>query len=319
MNELSTAAVTNPSRGASAAHTVGPRSLWLPSVRGGNGELLDASIRRISTVFSEPSGKHWAIRTPGMRHIAGVDLSAEWLSVTMSLRLITAPMSVKMVASALTRNAGIEGISRIVRQREPGRRQIIADIPVETVPWDSESDLDELLCETIAGLNVAYSPPLQYADSPARSGLSHEQLVAMFDEAGWPVQQGECERLEIPLDVPGNYFLATVDQDSRSTGLSVPILAAELGNASKQCREAVAVLLWLTSSRIRMVKATQMRRCLAFEASLPPAQVSASGLAHACGALSSALRQVAKEAELLIADVELARTYLSILEFPTSA
>ena len=125
-------------------------------------------------------------------------------------------------------------------------------------------------------------------------------------------------KFEIPLEVPGNYLVANVGHDSSSTRLSVPILAAELATAPHKCRHAVTVLLWLTSSRIRMVKAIRSRHALALEVSLSAAQVNAIALAHACAALSAALQQCAAEAGLLIADEELAQIYLSNLEFPTS-
>jgi hypothetical protein len=254
-----------------------------------------------------------------MRRIANVDLSAGWLSIGVSLRLLSMPISLNIIGSMLSRNARIDGSSRIVGQRRQGGRQIVADIPVDLLPWDEEAELDLLLGSTVARLNAALCPNVQHTESLSQAGLPREQIEAAFNEAGWPAQPGEDERLEIPLEVPGSYFVASVDHDSASTRLSVPILAGELAAASLNCRSAVTVLLWLTASRIRMVKATRSRRALALEASLPPGQCNAIGLAHACAALSVALQQFVREAALLVADEELAPIYLSNLGFPTSS
>ena len=319
MSDLSTVAAADRPRRKSASRSAGARRHRTSPAGTGHSESLDASIRRISTVFSAPSHEHWAIRTPGMRRIANVELAAEWLSISLSLRLLSMPISLKIIGSMLSRNARIDGRSRIIGQRQQGRRQIVADIPVDMVPWDCETDLDTLVDGTIAGLRAALSPNVEHTESLSQAGLPHEKIEAVCDEAGWPAQPGEAEQLEVPLEVPGSYIAAGICQDSTATRFRVPVLANEVAAASNDCRSAVTVLLWLTSSRIRMVKATRSRRALAVEVSLPAAQVNAIGLAHACAALSVALQQFAAEAALLVADEKLARTYLSILGFPTSA
>ena len=319
MSELAAVAAADWPRRTSTARSAEARCQRQPSVGGGHGESLDASIRRISTVFSAPSNEHWAIRTPGMRRVANVDLSAEWLSINLSLRLLRLPISLKIIGSTLSRNAGLNGCCRIIGQRQQGRRQVVADIPVDLLPWDCETDLDALIGSTIADLNAALSTNAQHSESLSQAGLPREQIETLFNEAGWPAQPGEGENLEVPLEVPGSYLVANVSHDSNSTRLRVPILAGKLAAAPHECRDAVTVLLWLTSSRIRMVKATRSRRALALDVSLPAVQVNAIGLAHACAALSAALQQFVAEAGLLIADEDLARIYLSTLEFPPSA
>jgi hypothetical protein len=67
-----------------------------------------------------------------------------------------------------------------------------------------------------------------------------------------------------------------------------------------------------------MVKPARSRRTLALEVSLPPGHCNTIGLGHACAALSVALQQFAAEAALLVADENLAQTYLSNLGFSTS-
>ena len=151
MSDLSSLAVADGPRRKSASRSARARRQRLPSVAGVHCALLDASIRRISTVLSAPSHQRWAIRTPGMRRITHVDLSAEWLSISMSLRLLSMPINLEVIGSMLNRNARIDGTSRIIGQRQQGRRQIVADIPVEMVPWDCETDLDTLVAETNAG------------------------------------------------------------------------------------------------------------------------------------------------------------------------
>ena len=265
MSEPATVTASAQPRRQSASREAGLRRRSLAPIGGGHLGLLDASIRRISSVLSEPSPEHWAIRTPGMRRIASVDLSAGWLSLSMSLRQLKLPINLKIIGSMLSRNARMDGSCRIVAQRQHGRRQIVADLPAEILPWDCETGLDTLIGGTIAGLDAAVSPNAQHGSPISEAGLprepvSHEQMEAMFDEAGWPAQPGEDERLEIPLEVPGTYHSASVEHDSASICLSVPILPVELAAAPRLCRDAVTVLLWFTSSRLRMVKATRSRR-----------------------------------------------------------
>ena len=319
MSDLSAAVVAKPTRRQSATHAAAARRRNRSSVASAYTGKLDAAIRRISTVFSAASHEHWSIRMPGMRRIANVDQSAGWLSIGVSLRLLSLPVSLNIIGSMLSRNARIDGSSRIIGQRRQGGRQLVADIPADMLPWDDEAELDLLLGSTIAGLYAALSPHTQRSESPSQAGLPREQVEASFGEAGWPAQPGEGERLEVPLDVPGSYFVAKVSHDSASTRLSVPILAGELAAASINCRSAVTILLWLTASRIRMVKATRSRRALALEASLPPGQCNAIGLAHTCAALSVALQHCAAAAALLVADEALAQLYLSNLGFPASS
>jgi len=319
MSDLPAIVAANPTRRKPVTHSAAARRRKRSSVASGHSGMLDAAIRRISTVLSASSHEHWAIRAPGMRRIANVGLSAEWLSISLPLRLLSMPISLKIIASMLSRNARIDGSSRIIGQRRLGRRQIVADIPVDLLPWDEEAELDLLLGSTIAGLNAALCPNVQHTESLSQAGLPREQIEAAFNEAGWPAQPGEGERPEIPLEVPGNYLVANVNHDSPSIRLSVPILAGELAAAPDKCRDAVSVLLWLTSSRIRMVKATRSRRALALEVSLLPGHCNAIGLAHACAAVSVALQQFVREAALLVADEELAQIYLSNLGFPMSS
>jgi hypothetical protein len=289
--------------------------LSIVAVSGWHSQVLDASVRRLAIELSAPSHAHWIIRAPGMRRKVIVDLSAEWLSISVPLRLLSMPINLKIIGSMLSRNALIDGSSRIIGNRLQGRRQIVADIPTDIVPWDCEADLDALVEGTIADLYAVLNQEMQHIDPPSQAGLPREQIEAIFDAAGWPAQPGEGDELEIPLEVHGNYLAANVCQDSSSTQLTVPILAGQLAAAPYMCRQAVTVLLWLTSSRIRMVRATRSRQALALEVSLLSAQVDAVALAHACTALSAALQQFVAEAGLLIADEDLARIYLGKLQF----
>ena len=284
----------------------------------GQSELLDASIRRISTVFSASSHEHWAIRTPGMRRIANVDLSAEWLSVSLSLRLLSMPINIKIIGSMLSRNAGMNGCSRIIGQRRQGRRQLVTDIPVDSLPWDSAAELDVLVGSTIADLNTVLRTDTRKTKPLPQAEAARGQVEASLDEAGWPALPGETGHLEVPLEVPGGYFVACVTHDGTSARLAVPILGSELAAAPQVCRNAMTVLLWLTASRIRMVKPVRSRRSLALEVSLPPGHCNTIGLGHACAALSVALQRFAAEAARLVADQDLARIYLSNLGFSTS-
>jgi hypothetical protein len=240
------------------------------------------------------------------------------LNISLPLRRLSKPISPEIIASTLNRNARTCGGARIVGQRRQGGREVVADLPVDLLPWDNETELQLLLGSTIAELEAALGAPAQCSESPPQAAVPLEQVEAVFAEAGWPAQQGETGCLEVPLDVAGNYFVACVDHDSPSLRLTVPILAAELRTAATVCRSALSVLLWLTASRMRMVNPVRSRRAMALEIALPPGQCNAISLSHACAALSVALQQCAAEAALLIADERLAQRYLSILGFPAS-
>ena len=318
MADLSTSVVVSQAPRRSVKRSAKVRGR-LTSVDGGHCGTLDAALRRVSTVISQSSHGQWAIRTPATRRIANIELSAEWLSASLSLRQLSRPISLKIIGETLCRNARINGSERIVGQCRPGGRQIVVDIPVELVPWDSDENLDTLLGRAIAGLDDTVSKTRAGGAPPVQVATPREQIEACFEEAGWPVQAGEGDSLEVPLEVPGSYFVGSVNHDSDLTRLRVPILPAEYGAASLDCRDAVSVLLWLTAGRIRMVRPLRSRRSLALEATLLPGHSNAIGLAHACAALSVVLQRSAAEAALLLADEALARIYLSNLGFPTSA
>ena len=289
----------------------------LQSFSGGYSGLLDASIRRIGTDVSAKSFGRWTIRGPGMSRVASVELTADWLSIGISMRVLPLPVTVKAIGSMLNRNARMDGCCRFAGQREPGRRQIVTDIPADIVPWDSDDDLDTLIAGTIADLNAALDPHAQRCNPESQAGLNREQLEMMFDEAGWPARAGEDDSLSVPLDVPGVYCVASVEADSAAIHLRVSVLPVELASAPRVCSEAVAVLLWLTSSRMRMIRATRLRRAMTLDVSISSAQADASALAHACAALSAALRACSIEAALIVADERLANTYLMKLGFST--
>ncbi len=314
MSELSTVVAERPQL-KSESRSPRARRNRLDSLGGGHSQVLDASVRRLSIERCAPSHARWTVRAPGMRRRVSVYLSAKWLCIGVPMRLLSTPINLKIIGSMLGRNARIDGSCRIIGNRQQGRRQIVADIPTDIVPWDCEADLDALIEATIAGLNAVLEQNLQHPNPPSQPELPREQIEAVFDLAGWPAQPGEGDNLEIPLEVPGNYLAAIVYQDSSSIRLAVPILAGQLAAAPHLCRQSVTVLLWLTSSHMRMVRATRSRRALALEVSLPSAQVDAVALAHVCAALSAALQQFVAEAGLLIADQHLARIYLANLQF----
>jgi len=287
------------------------------AVGSGHAGMLDAAIRRTLTVRSASSPGHWVIRIPQIKRVATVELSSAWLSISVSLRRLSGPVNLNIIGEMLSRNTRIDDSPRLVAQRQQGKRQIVVEIPVEMLPWDDEVELDVLLGSTITGLKAA----LKKKHLPSRKTgpvLPLKQVAADFDEAGWPSQPGKAAGLEVPLEVPGHYFVGVVKDDSRSTGLTVPILKSEFATASPDCRSAVTLLLWLNSSRTRMVKATRSRRGWALEVALPAAQCNAIGLRHACAALCAALQQCVAEAACLIADRDLARVYLSTLGFSSS-
>lgn len=281
--------------------------------------MIGAAFGRITTILEERTEGQWRFRMPGMRRIAYASLSFDWLRIGVSLRTLQKPMDVSHVGATLSRNAQIQGIPRIIGCRQQRQRQLVADIPADLLPWHSQPEIEKLLSATISSLGAALNAELPQAALPRRPQLPNEQLEAMFDEAGWPSSSSEEDGLHVPLEVSGCYVAAKVGHDGSSTRLQVSNLVNERSQIPDACRGAVAVLLWLVASRVRMVKPTRFKRALALEVTLPPGVVSSATLAHSCAALSASMQQLVAEVEILIADEQLAQVYLSNLGFEITA
>jgi len=293
------------------------RVLPRPVVENGRSGTIGAALGRLTTLLEERADGQWRFRLPGMRRSARAKLSAEWLCLSVSLRTLQKPMDVRLIGATLRRNARIDGSPRIIGFRERRRRELVVDIPTDLLPWQSESEIERMLAASISSLGAALNSKPAFAAMPRQAHLPREELEAIFDEAGWPTRYGEDDGLQVPLDVLGSYLTATVKHDGSSTALSVSILENQPSSVPDACRGAVAVLLWLVASRVRLVKPTRSKRALALDVTL--GAVTAAELAHGCAALSTALQQLVDEAKLLIANEHLAQVYLSNLGFETAA
>ncbi len=290
---------------------------------GNNSERLDAILRRTTTVLSDSTFDQWHIRLPGTRRRARLQLSTEWLNMSLPLRALDRSPDPELIGGMLDHNARIQSSARIIGSGLQRQRRLDVDVPADLLPWDSESELDTLIAALLESIATAMNAIGRPRAIPPQTPMPRGQLEEALDEAGWPAQAGEAESfegpLEVPLEVSGTYVAARISHDGRSTRLTVPMLVDELAGASYACRNGVIVLLWLIASRVRMVKATRSRRVLALEVSLLPGYAGAAALAHGCAALSAALQQVATEAKLLAADDRLAQIYLSNLGLSTAA
>ena len=68
-----------------------------------------------------------------------------------------------------------------------------------------------------------------------------------------------------------------------------------------------------------MVKPVLARKRLGIEVSLPYELVMAASVAHGCAALAVTLQNFTNEAELLLANEQLAQLYLSFINFQEAA
>lgn len=293
----------------------GNNALMLDSINGDIAQRMGLILGRIATGVEEISYRQWQFCVPGTNRNAQLHLSARWLSIGLPMRVLPRPIDGKLIDSTLSRNARIKGSPRIIGSSAGHERRLVVDIPVDVLPWDSEPELDKLIAAEISAMSSALDKKLSHADNPRQARLSYEQLETIFEEAGWSIRKGEDDGLEVPLEVPGCYYIASLSQGNNITRLSVPIFVNELSSGSYASRNAITVLLWLITSHVRMVKPTSTRRALGLEVSLPAGLVKAASLAHACAALSATLQHFVAEAELLIADEYLAQIYLSNLDF----
>ncbi len=299
---------------AGAAHAVSVP----PPAGGDNSDRLGRVLRRVTTVLAVSTCGRWKIRLPGTRRTAQVELSTEWLSMSLPLRALNRSLDPDLIGGMLNRNARIEASPHIIGPGLERQRQIVIDVAIDLLPWDSDAALETFTAGVIASLSAAVDAIGRPSATPPPAELPRDELVGAFDEAGWPVQSSKAERLEVPLEVPGTYLAAQVSQDNSVTHLAVPLLVNEFASAPLDCRNSVLVLLWLVAGRVRMVKAKRARGALVLEVALLPGHAGAAAFAHACAALSAALQQFTTEAELLATDERLAQIYLANLGFSTT-
>jgi hypothetical protein len=257
----------------------------------------------------------WHVGIPGLRYVARVELDDDWLTISVPLRSLRKAVSHESIGTMLRHNDRLHGCPRIVGEQLRLQRHLVADIPAAVLDQASGADIDSFLAATFHCLGSALGgtagTPEFDTPEPTPAGSFEDTL----GQAGWSTLFADEGGIEVPLEVPGDYAAARIEQDCGSARLHLPVLEHELATASVDARRAVTLLLWLTASRVRMVKPLRRRQLLALDVALHPMPASAIALGHACAALSTALQQFIGEARMLISDERLAQTYLSNLGF----
>lgn len=317
MNDVAARSVDAATIGANGppalAATVRPAAASRVVYRGGPVEAVHTALRRATTVRAGSSGGRWQAILPATRRRAYVDLDRDWLTFAVPLPRRRGPMDLARIGALLRRNARMPGWLRIVGWRLEPDRHLVCEIPTDALPLDCDAAVDRLIAAVVEDLRANLGKRRDTLDRPAPSPPTAEVIIAMLEEAGWPVRRGDGERVEVPLDVEGEYVVASIDATDGPSRLVMPVLEQELRSATRNGRRALTALTWLVASGVRMVKARRERRALSLEACLPPVPVSTTGLAHGCAALSLAARRMLAESRLLLADERLARTYLARL------
>ncbi len=274
---------------------------------------FDKALDRTTKVLSSPEPGVWHVGIPDRRDVARVELDANWLTISVALRALRKPVSHKSIGAMLRQNARLRGCTRIVGQQLGQHRQLVADIPSDVLDQAGEDDIDAILASAFRCLGSALDGTADALalDTPETTPVA--LLEEALDQGGWPTLSTDGGGIEVPLEVPGDYAAARVEQDCGLTRLHLPVVEQELRSASRDSRHAVTLLLWLTASRVRMVKPLRRRQRLALDVALHPMSASAIALSHGCAALSIALQQFLGEARMLMADERLAQAYLSNL------
>lgn len=312
MTEVSASALGRSDAPAVPAMRERAADLAAPRV-GGRIETIASALQRVTTVHAQQPCGRWQIRVPKTRQKATVELTRDWLTIDVPLRALRGQMSCERIGPLLHTNALMKGCFRNIGDGLGPRRHLVSDIPADILPWDSHAAIESLIAASIGGLAAYLRDHVHAIDRSTLPAPTREQVTEMLGDAGWPAQPDESNHLEVPLDVPGDYVVATVNHGELPTRLTVSVLENELRAAPYDCRRAATVLLWLTASGIQMVRPMRSRRRLSMEVCLPPVPLSATALNHGCVALSVAARRLSAEGRLLIADEQLARTYLSNL------
>lgn len=280
--------------------------------------LIGNALDRAATIVSQPENAHWLLRVRRLRRTVSVRFASEWVEVSVPLNVLRKPMNFDHVSAMLRNNRRVRGCPRFVGDRLGRRRRLLAEIPADTMLWDSQDGIDAMISAMLKAVVDAMdgtSPaPAMSTTLPYPEG----DIEARLEQAGWPPLETDDAALAVPLDVSGEYIVANLRHDGRSTRLQVPILESQLPSAPDDCRRAVAVLIWLIASRMRLVKPMRHGRYLTIDAAPPPGDVTPAALGHCCAALSTALESIIAEARLLVEDKRLARAYLKKLFNPAA-
>jgi hypothetical protein len=256
---------------------------------------LDMALHKVATCVERLGAEAWSLSlTNGSAVEARAHLDDVWLVLET-----TPPASARLECEAMTEwgvlasNGALHGG---VRRVLDGRDEVVrmrAEIPL-----DADIDLLRRVADVCAGFVRAsaagtdgLAPSVQ--QTAGETGADPE-LLQSCRQTGWPCRPLESGSVEVDLDVPGGFHLATVGRRGEGYVADVILLGegpSAVGVASEVRRRAVAVLLLRASGGLRMVRA-------------------AGELSHALAALSVGCRMAAREASVLWADAELAGAYL---------
>lgn len=271
-------------------------------------ELVDQALAACPGLSSNAEYGGWRISFDGTHRQVALRLDGNWLSLSLDCGSANAP-GISLVRRYLKRNRCLPGAVRIVTQDDGRQARYALDLPVSQLPWDSADALEQCLVAALEGIVTADKVSSRHTSRNTRASCDMAEIAESFAESGWPLVDREEANACVVLEVPKQYCVAAITLQRGSISLTASLLPGKFAGAAKVCRDAVLALLWLTTGSVRMVRPVLNGHELLLEVSVDPAPVA---VARACGALSVALRQCIGEAELLIGDEDLAKTYLSV-------
>ena len=211
-------------------------------------------------------------------------------------------------------NATLQG-ARVLLTPE-GRLAARAEIPT-----DDGVDLPPRIEQALAGLREAADrwrgegrdePPAAGADEPPATAEAADELRALCDAAGWPLETGASGRLWVGLNVGNGYYQAALRPGPGPWTVAVELCSAD--TLAPVSRRAWGLFLLTASGLVRLVRATagdRNGRVAARLAATWPGSPGSVELGHALAACSVACRLCGKEVNALC-DPSVATDYLAV-------
>jgi hypothetical protein len=245
--------------------------------------------------------------------MAGGTGTAQWLH--LDAELLPAAVALASPGSAqtwLARNAALPAGCKLVLLMD-GAGRLVLRTEVWAAPAAAATAADVELADlyTAAVTTLTDDGAIVPATDDAADALA--AVAEQLAETEWSFAAHAEGGFTIGLDLADVYALA-VAVPLRGGGVRVrAALAMPTPMAAMACRHAVAVHLLRASGAVRLVRAVRVDDAddWAFEIVLGP-PVRAAALAHACAALTVAMRGAAREAAVLGEHADLARAYLAL-------
>jgi len=275
--------------------------------------LLNAALRFIvgESAAVAPGSARFPIE--GVARKGCAQLAGPWLRLAVPLRKAASGLDPAAIRRMLRRNARYAGWARLVGAGCGPARQAVLDIPVDCLDWDSHAVLEGQLRAAVAELSRTArreAPARQPAAGTAGDEV-YGELQAGLGARGWDVDRSAGEGIRVTLDVPGRFIAASLTVSAQWVRLELPLLPREYEGATAPCRDAVIRLLWLIAGRTRMVTPVLTGATPGLALCVPVSMAGEDMLDHMCAALSVAARDFCPPAEHLVADAQLAETYLN--------